>query len=696
MLPGFKKTCFYKWSIAGINGKAGIPFHPKHSTNFLIHAGLAYLSLLKIFITMNKSFFSIAVLFISITAQAQSTVCKTTAEIAAAEMRAHQRLADGTAEALASNNFNVHYYRCEWNIDPAKFNISGVVTSYFRMTQSGSTITFDLSSTLAVDSVKMRNQILVNSRNGNSVVVNLPSMYNTGKSDSMSIYYKGTPGNSGFGSFITSTHAGKPVLWTLSEPYGSKDWWPCRNGLDDKADSIDIIVHHPVQYTLSSNGLLMSRIETRKVATTHYRHRYPIATYLVAIAVTNYTSFSKVVKLKSGDLTLFNHVYPESLNSFQNDNIYVENAMKLFDSAWAPYPFKKERYGVTQFGWGGGMEHQTNSFVTSPDEGLAAHELAHQWFGDKITTGSWSDIWLNEGFATYNADYLYNEKYHPERVISNAQGDRQYITLLSGGSVVVDDTLNVGRIFDGRLSYTKGAFVLRTLRHTIGDRNFFLGIRRYIRDPKLIYGYARTADLQRNLEAVSGLDLDYFFDQWVYGQGYPKFNVTWKQTGSGPVTVTVNETTSHNSVSFFKVKLPILFSNGTTQQLAYVDVQTNGQSFTVNPGFAATSLTLDPDVYLLSKNNNVTRVSAPEAVVFTTTPNPFTNFINVELNGRAGEMMQVQLSDPTGRIWLQQQIKCTGGLQQVKLDVGNTLPAGMYQCRLSTGNEVSTQNIFKQ
>lgn len=645
---------------------------------------------------MNKLITSLSALCLIFTAQAQNNVCKSTAEIAAAEMRAHQRLADGSAQSLASNNFNVHYYRCEWNVDPAKFNISGSVTSYFRMTQSGSSITFDLSATLAVDSITMRNQRLTNTRNGNTVNITLPTTYNSGKVDSISIYYKGTPGNSGFGSFITSTHAGKPVLWTLSEPYGAKDWWPCRNGLDDKVDSIDIIVKHPTQYTLSSNGILVSRSDTRKVATTHYKHRYPIATYLVAIAVTNYTSFTKVVKLNSGNLTLFNHVYPENLTLFENDNIYVENAMKLYDSAWVAYPFRKERYGITQFGWGGGMEHQTNSFVTSPDEGLAAHELAHQWFGDKITTGSWVDIWLNEGFATYNADYLYNEKYHPENVVPTAQSARQFITLLPNGSVVVDDTANVGRIFDNRLSYSKGAFVLRSLRHTVGDRNFFLGIRKYMRDPKLVYGFARTPDLQRNLEAVSGLDLDYFFDQWVYGQGYPKFNVTWQQSGSGPVTVTVNQTTSHNSVSFFKVKLPILLSNGTSQQLINVDVQSNGQSFVVNPGFAATSLVLDPDIYLLSKGNNVTRVSVPQAVAFTAKPNPFTNFINVELNGKAGEIMQVQLSDPTGRVWLQQQIKCSGGVQHVKLEVANTLPAGMYLCRLSSGNKVSTQNIFKQ
>ncbi len=631
-----------------------------------------------------------------ISLQAQERYCKSTTEIAEAEMQAHQRLAENSGLSLASGNFNVHYYRCEWNIDPANYYISGSVTSYFKMSQSGASITFDMSSTLAVDSVKMRNTKLVNSRNGNTVIINLPSTYSVGKNDSVSIFYKGAPGNTGFGSFVNSSHAGKKVMWTLSEPYGARDWWPCRNGLDDKVDSIDIIVKHPTQYMLSSIGIQKNKTTTGKTAATYFSHRYPVATYLVAIAVTNYSTFSKTVKLNSGNLSLINYVYPENETSFQNDNIYIENAMKLFDSVWVAYPFRKEKYGITQFGWGGGMEHQTNSFVVSSSEGLNAHELAHQWFGDKITTGSWSDIWLNEGFATYNADYLYNEKYHPETVIPNAKGDRDYITITPNGSVYVDDTSSVNRIFDGRLSYAKGAFALRTLRYTIGDRNFFLGIRKYMRDKNLVYGFARTADLQRNLEAVSGLDLDYFFNQWIYGQGYPKFNITWKQTGTGAATITVNQTSSHNSVPFYKVKLPVLFSNGSQEKIIDLDVQSNGQSFTVSPGFAATALTIDPDAYVLSKGNSVSRLSSPEEIVFAVTPNPFKDFINLEINGKAGEQFLVKIADINGRVWLEQAIHAAGGSQVVKLNTPNALPAGMYQCRISNDKAVSTQNIYKQ
>ena len=116
--------------------------------------------------------------------------------------------------------------------------------------------------------------------------------------DSVSIYYQGIPPDTGFGSFVTSAHAGTPVLWTLSEPYGSRDWWPCRNGLDDKADSIDVIITNPSQYTAASNGLRQSEIINGLNKITHWKHRYPIATYLVCMAVTNYAEFNDSVQIR--------------------------------------------------------------------------------------------------------------------------------------------------------------------------------------------------------------------------------------------------------------------------------------------------------------------------------------------------------------------------------------------------------------
>lgn len=647
---------------------------------------------------MKKNFLSAAILLLATQSFGQDNLCKPTAMIAAAEKASFQKRFNGTLNSLASNDFTVNYYRCQWNVNPSQFYISGTVTSYFNIVQSTNSITYDLSNTLAVDSIKMRSSKLSFSRgNDNTVKILLPSTYSAGKKDSISIYYKGTPGNSGFGSFIQSTHSGKPVIWTLSEPYGAKDWWPCRNGLDDKADSIDIFVRYPSGNKLSSNGMLVSTVADGSYLTTHYKHRYPVATYLVAISVTNFATFTEYVQLKNKLLPVIDYIYPEDSALFRNYNYYVLDALKLYDSVWAPYPFENERYGETEFGWGGGMEHQTNSFVVSPEEGLVVHELAHQWFGDKITCGSWQDIWLNEGFATYNAEYLYNERYHPERVKSNAISERQYITILPNGSVWVSDTSSVNRIFDNRLSYSKGAFLIRMLRLTLGDIDFFKGIRNYQKDPKVSYGFARTADLQRNLEQASGQNLKYFFDQWFYGQGYPSITTKWSQTGSGAISVTVSETTSHSSVSFFKLKLPVMVKGGSKSKMYYLKVANNNQTFILNPGFAADEIVIDPDVQLITKNNKSIRTTAPaKSLIFSASPNPFINNIQVNINEVVGQKGILQLMDNAGHVFASATFVTTGNEQKIQFPVNASILPGIYQLSLKVNEKIGMQSVIKQ
>ena len=151
--------------------------------------------------------------------------------------------------SLASSNFQVTYYRCNWEIDPAVRFINGNVTSHFITNTSTSTISFDLSLQLGVDSIYFHGSKISFSQAGSDVLqINFPSAINAGQKDSVTIFYKGNPPTTGFGSFNQTTHNSIPVIWTLSEPYGSKDWWPCRNGVDDKADSIDIIISCPVAY----------------------------------------------------------------------------------------------------------------------------------------------------------------------------------------------------------------------------------------------------------------------------------------------------------------------------------------------------------------------------------------------------------------------------------------------------------------
>jgi len=636
----------------------------------------------------------IYVLFFSVKLSAQIPVadCKQVTDIAMSEQLAHQRIVAGTGNILgntsASNNFNVTYYRCEWEVNPAVRFISGKVTVYFIITSATSNIQLDLMAPLIVDSVKQRNQVLVKQHLNNTLTVNFSSTINAGVPDSISIFYRGVPPNTGFGSFIQDQHLGTPVMWSLSEPYGSRDWWPCKNGLDDKADSIDIFITTPAQYSAASNGLLQSETliagNTKKV--THWKHRYPIATYLMCFAVTNYVVFNNSVQLGNITLPMQTHCYPESLAAFQNGTQNTLNAMQLFHNTFGDYPFIKEKYGHVQFGWGGGMEHQTASFMVSLNESLVAHELGHQWFGNKITCASWEDIWLNEGFATFLAAFYMEDKY-PANKITARKSVINNITSATGGSVWVDDTTNVGRIFSGRLSYNKGSYLLYMLRWKLGDAIFFNALRSYLSDPQLAYGFANTNQLVQHLEQASGQNLSEFFKDWYKGQGYPTYNVQWTPVGSQYVNIKMNQTTSHPSVDFFELPVALTFKNATQEKTIVVDNKTNGETFFRNIGFIADTVLIDPEYWLVTKNNVSSKV--PDAAagqnIVQVFPNPIKDHFTVYLRKMTSASANINLYNAAGQLVYSKNIPLINGSEYVDVP-SKQLPAGTYFLRINAGD----------
>ena len=629
---------------------------------------------------------------------AQEIQCKQNfIDIAALEQKRFTSSNNNVTKTFASSNYTIYYSRCVWKVDPAVRYIEGKVTSYITVSTSTNKITFDLSNSLLVDSILYRNQKIGFTQNANSTLdVQLSATLNANQKDSVTICYKGIPGNTGFGSFIQTIHNNTPVIWTLSEPYGARDWWPCRNGLDDKIDSIDVFIVHPAQYKAISNGLLQSEITAGTTTTTFFKHRYPIASYLVCFSVTNFSVFTNNVQLGTVNLPVVSYVYPESINDFQPYTYKVLDAMQLFHNTFAPYPFIKEKYGHTQFGWGGGMEHQTNTFLVNTDANLMAHELGHQWFGNKITCGSWQDIWLNESFATYCANY-YAEKFDTsffQLVLTNHLAQ---ITSLPDGSVIVDDTTNVNRIFSSRLSYNKGAYVLRMLRFTLGDSLFFRGIRQYQNDTTLQYSFARTADFKKNIEQVSGKDLTYFFDQWITGQGYPSFQIQWSQNKNNWAKIKVNETTSHNSVSFFKTPLALTFKNATQQKTIVIQVNSNGAETSADIGFAADTVLIDTEKQLISKNNTSTKINSSTATIndIKLYPNPVHDNLNISLKNPSDKKLTVQIYNSIGQLISQEQFDTLGQDELLQVSFRH-FSKGNYLVKLIAGNNILlTSKIVK-
>ncbi len=528
-------------------------------------------------------------------------------QLAGLEMKART----GNPERLPQNiidNYDISYHRCVWQVDPAVQYIAGNITTYFKPLTSGfDTILFNCSNLLTVDSVLYQGNAIPFTHSSDLIRAAFPSPLAVNVSDSVTVFYQGAPTTSGFGSFMTGVHNSVPVLATLSEPYGSSDWWPCKNGLTDKADSLDVLITTPAAYRAASNGLLVNETTNGNLKTYHWKHRYPIVPYLVCMAATNYVQYTHNVPFGNTNTTILNYVYPEDSASAEWQTAFMVPVMQFYDSLFGLYPFADEKYGHCQFNVGGGMEHQTFTFVGGFHYELLCHELAHHWFGDKVTCGSWEDIWLNEGFATYLSGLCY-EFLQPAWWMPFKQGRISYITSQPDGSVWCDDTTTHTRIFDDRLSYAKGGMFLNQLRWVIGDSAFFNGIRNYLNDPAHAYGFARTANLKAHWEAEYGQSLTWYFNDWFTGEGFPSYLISWDQQGS-QVTFTVNQVQSHPSVSFFELPLPIKFKNATQDTTIRINHTFSGETFTATIPFAADSLIFDPELWIISANNTVTSIA---------------------------------------------------------------------------------------
>ncbi|MGM0612545.1 MAG: M1 family aminopeptidase [Bacteroidota bacterium] len=551
---------------------------------------------------------------------------------ACAHTRIQHQSMEKNVKATGWSAYDLIYHRINWNIDPAVKAISGSVFSIFEAKQQLDTLTFDLHDNMTVDSVVYQQSAINYTHQNDKLFIQMPQTIAQGQKDSVTVYYYGSPGGNGFGSFMQSTHDNIPIIWTLSEPYGASEWWPCKNTLKDKIDSMDVFVHTQAQYKVASNGILVDETVNGQQKTVHWKHRYPITPYLVALAVTEYAEFADYAMLNSGDsIKILNYVYPEDSAVIRPQAAATVDVMELFNDLFMDYPFPEEKYGHAQFGWGGGMEHQTMSFMGTFNFGIVAHELAHQWFGNMVTLDNWPDIWLNEGFATYltglSYEHMFNGKYWD--IWKENQIDQ--ITSKPGGSVYCDDTTDVSRIFDSRLSYAKGAMVLHMLRWKIGDTAFYNGVRNYLNDPLLAYDYATTADLKYHLEQSSGANLDEFLNDWFYGEGYPSYSITWNQNSANEMVLKVDQTTSHSSVSFFEMPVQIKMKNSSQDTLVRLDHTHDGQTFTVNPGFTVDSVFFDPNNWIVSANDQVmVGVENPKENNIRVYPNPAQNMVNIE------------------------------------------------------------------
>lgn len=617
-------------------------------------------------------------------------------------VQSESRAAQGRIANLVNahtGNYDVKYHQLEFTIDPSTTFLEGITTTHFEAKETMTQVVFDLADNMMVSQVLFGGNSMSFSQNSDDeLVINLLPTLNTGETGIVEITYSGNPISSGFGSYEQTTHNGDPIIWTLSEPYGAKGWWPCKQDLNDKIDSIDVYITTPTlnpdneEYIAVSNGMEQNQVINGSQKTTHFKHEFPIPAYLIAIAVTNYQIYSHTVDNNGSPFDIVNYVYPEDFSYAQSNTPVTVDIMELFTNLFEEYPFASEKYGHAQFGWGGGMEHTTVSFMGNFSRNLIAHELAHQWFGNKITCGSWKDIWLNEGFATYLSG-LVIEDFDGEPDFNLWKQQRiNNITSQVGGAVYLSDqdTTSVGRIFDGRLSYNKGAMVLHMLRKKVGDSNFFQGVQNYLADPDLAFDYAKTPDFVTIMEVSSGQDLTEFFNDWVYNQGYPSYIIQWQQNGPSEVQIQINQTQSHESVDYFEAPVPLKLIGSNMEALDIVLENTfDSQAFNVPIEFNVAEVVFDPEFDLISKNNSVLLGIDDYELHqrLTLYPNPFDHVLNI--NKPSGlQIFSIEITDTLGKTVKQLRYNTSIDLSR--------LSKGLYFVKINTDKGFIHKRVLKQ
>ena len=536
------------------------------------------------------------------------------------------------------DKIDVTYYKLNLNISHSQQYLRGEVTVTFKANSSISSCFLDLRSPLRVDSVKMAGKKITFSQDASKVNLTLDKQYSQGQAATVIVFYQGKPNTSAFGSFTFATHgsAKSPVVWSLSEPYGAPDWFPCKDTPADKADSSDVWITMPKEFVSVSNGTLAQTTDNQDNTRTYqWKNRYPIAQYLISIACSNYTEYKNYFKYADKDSMVVTHfVYPETFTANVKTQLdQTPFMLKLFSEKFGLYPFIKEKYGHAQCDFGGGMEHQTCTSINSYGGSLVAHELAHQWFGDKITCRNWENIWLNEGFATYS-EALYAEALGGKTGYQNSINFFATRAKQAVGTILVQDVNNINQIFDFNRTYAKGALVLHALRGVIGDEKFFKTLQNYMAS-NLAYSSAITEDFQKVAEETSGLKLDYFFKQWIFGENYPKYTYNWDTSEiSEKLKITVSQF-KNTAPEYFSmpVEFKIVMQDGTSSTTTIVIDKAIQEIELPKPKGSISQVIFDPESKFLKEVTELKTTSSitgnepnSDSIEWTVFPNPTNNW----------------------------------------------------------------------
>lgn len=408
-------------------------------------------------------------------------------------------------------------------------------------------------------------------------------------------------------------------IWTQGETENTRYWIPIYDYPNDRATS-EMIVTLPEQYLAVSNGELVSDTRAGGKRVFHWRENVPHVPYLISLVAGEYEMHAETTTVYAGGVTrvvpvLFYYPPGEKEKAIRSFGKTGKMIRFFSEKIGVPYPYEKySQATVDEFMWGG-MENISATTQTErtlhdrlahqdfKSEGLVAHELAHQWWGDLLTCRDWSHIWLNEGFATYFDNLFQEHDLGPEELAvqmyedlkNYLEEDREYRRPIV--TQYYSDPLDV---FDSH-AYPKGGWVLHMLRNYLGDELWWKGINHYCK--KHYAGNVVTADFEKAMEEASGKNLDWFFQQWVYKGGYPEFKIRSRWDDSAKVTkISIEQTQTADSLTpIFRVALPVVVTAAKETVYDTLWIDRKEETFYIASSERPKMVEVDPRLTVLKK-----------------------------------------------------------------------------------------------
>lgn len=606
-----------------------------------------------------------------------------------------------------TEKYDVKFYELDVAMTNQNTSISGSGSIHGTTRVALDSILYELFSSFTISEIRLNGIPTPYSRVGSAIKV--PVNLAAGQNFIIETDYSGTPpsavtnplGGSGMSNDVSPSW-GNRVTWSLSEPFLAYEWWPCKQSLRDKADSVSIKITVPNACKAGSNGVLEQVVNLGNGTSRYeWKHRHPIDYYLISVAVAEYVEYNVYANPVGAPhpILIQNYIYnnPATLPNFKNDIDETADFLEYFSDIFGLYPFHDEKYGHCMAPLSGGMEHQTMTTQGFFTNTLTAHELAHQWFGDHVTCASWSDIWVNEGFASY-AEYLMLAEMYSGQQVQDMNDRHNNIMSVAGGSVWVEDSLNDGAIFSSRLTYNKGAAIIHTMRFILNDDvQFFQALKNY--QNEFHDSVAIGTDVQQVFEDISGINFTPFFEEWYFGEGFPTYSAKWN-TVNGNLHLQVTHTTSMPSVTpTFTNPIEIKFGRtGLSDTTIRFDITANETNFIVPMTGNITSIKgIDPNNWIINKIGTIQKdinftlgtesISMEEQISIYPNPTNGPFLIKAPQQGT----YTVKVFDTKGKFITDKEFS-----ESIEINLNN-YPSGIYMLQIESSNgDLKARRLIRQ